>query len=108
MPVQELKRTREDCCIVQVTCKTVATRSTIGGGGRGCNKFVPVLGGDGTKIAPSGEIFFQPPGGMNWIRGKLAGHVGNHVVLSPERAVLVTYPEMESSYPHLPQSLDIS
>ena len=25
-PVQELKKTRENCCIVQVTCKTVAFR----------------------------------------------------------------------------------
>ena len=37
------------------------TRSTIGGG-RGCNKFVPVLGGNGKKIAPTGDIFDQPPG----------------------------------------------
>ena len=42
----------------------VLTRSTIGGGGRGCNKFVPVLGGNGTKIAPTGDIFDQPPGEM--------------------------------------------
>ena len=40
------------------------TRSTIGGW-RGCNKFVSVLGGDGTKIAPTGDIFDQPPGGMS-------------------------------------------
>ena len=39
------------------------TRSTIGAG-RGCNKFVPVLGGNGTKIAPTGDIFDQPPGQM--------------------------------------------
>ena len=32
-----------------------------GGGGGGCNKFVPVLGGDGTKIAPTGDISDQPP-----------------------------------------------
>ena len=31
-------------------------------GGRGCNIFVPVLGGNGTKIAPTGDIFDQPPG----------------------------------------------
>ena len=37
------------------------TRSTIEGG-RGCNKFVPVLGGEGTKISPTGDIFDQPPG----------------------------------------------
>ena len=34
-------------------------------GGRECNKFVPVLGGDGTKIAPTGDISDQPPGGMS-------------------------------------------
>ena len=33
-------------------------------GGRGCNIFVPVLGGNGTKIAPTGDIFDQPPGQM--------------------------------------------
>ena len=31
-------------------------------GGRGCNKFVPVLGGDGTKIAPPGDLVDQPLG----------------------------------------------
>ena len=34
-------------------------------GGRGCNKFVPVLGGDGTKIAPTGDIFDQPLDGIS-------------------------------------------
>ena len=32
------------------------------GRGRGCNKFVPVLGGNGTKIAPTRDIFDKPPG----------------------------------------------
>ena len=68
------------------------TGSTIGGGGGGCNKFVPVLGGDGTKIASTGDIFVQPADVMNWIWGKLANYVGDYVVLSPEGAVLVTYP----------------
>ena len=36
------------------------SRSTIGGG-RGCNKIVPVLGGDGTRIAPPEDLFDQPP-----------------------------------------------
>ena len=76
------------------------TRSTIEGR-RGCNSFVPVLRGNGTKIAPTGDIFDQPPGGMSWIRGKLADHVGDHVVLSPEECVLVTSPGTESSYPRL-------
>ena len=76
--------------------------------GRGCNKLLPVLGVDGTKIAPTADIFVQPPAGMNWIWGKLAGHVEDHVFLSPEGAVMVTYPEPESSYPRLPQSLNNS
>ena len=33
--------------------------------GRGCNKFVPVLRGNGTKIAPTGDIFDWPPGVMS-------------------------------------------
>ena len=73
------------------------------GGGRGCNKFVPVLGGDGTKIVPTGDIFDQPPGGMSFIRGKPADHVGDYLVLPPEGAVLVTSPGTESSYPRPPQ-----
>ena len=39
------------------------TSSTIAGG-RGCNIFVPVLGGNDTKIAPTGDIFHKPPGQM--------------------------------------------
>ena len=35
------------------------------GGGRGCYKFVPVLGGDGTKIAPPGDLCDQPPSEMS-------------------------------------------
>ena len=58
-------------------------------GARSSN-FVPVLGVDGTKIAPTGDIFGQPPGGMSSVRGKLANHVEDHVALSPEGAVLVT------------------
>ena len=34
------------------------------GGVRGRNIFVPVLGGNGTQIAPTGDIFDQPPGQM--------------------------------------------
>ena len=34
------------------------------GGGRGCHKFIPVLGGEGTKIAPPGDLFDRPPGEM--------------------------------------------
>ena len=32
--------------------------------GRGRHKFVPVLGGDDTKIAPPEVLFDQPPGDM--------------------------------------------
>ena len=68
----------------------LASRSMTGGGW-GCHKFAPVLGGDGTKIVRPGDIFDQPPGEMSRTRGKLANHVGDHVILSPEGVVLVTY-----------------
>ena len=70
--------------------------------------FVPVLGGSGTKIAPTGDIFDQPPGQMRFTRGKLADHVGDHVVSSPEGDVVVTSPGTKSSYPRPPQSLNRS
>ena len=71
-------------------------------GGRGCNIFVPVLRGNGTKIAPTGDRFDQPPGQMRWIWGKSADHVGDYVVSSPEGAVLMTSPGTKSSYPRPP------
>ena len=77
--------------------------SFIDWGGRGCRKFVPVMGGDSTKIALLRGIVDQAPGKMKSIRGKLADHVGDHAVLSPEWAVLVTSPGTESSYPRPPQ-----
>ena len=77
-------------------------------GGRGCNVFVPVLGGNGTKIVPTGDIFDQPPGQMRYIRGKLGDHVGDHVVSSPQGSVLVTFPGTKSSYLCPPQSLNPS
>ena len=85
----------------------IETRLKIGEGW-GCNIFVPVLGGNGTKIAPTGNIFDLPPGQMRSIRGKLADYVMDHVVSSPEGAVLVTSPGTKSSYPRLPQSLNPS
>ena len=88
-------------------CPSRRTRSTIGEG-RGCNNFSPVLGGDGTKVAPTGDIFDQPPGRMSSIRGKLADHLEDHVVLSPEGTVLATSTGMESLYPRPPQSLNNS
>ena len=74
-------------------------------GGGGCHTFVPVSGGDGTKIAPPGALSDQPPGKMSWIRGKLAEHVGDHVALSPEDVLLMPSPGTKSSYPAPPQSL---
>ena len=68
-------------------------------------KFSPFGGEDSTKIAPTdppGDIFDQPSGEMSSIRGKLADHVGDYVVLSTEGAVLVTSQGKESSYPHPP------
>ena len=85
----------------------LATRSTIERG-RGCNKLVPVLRGNGTKIAPTGDICVQPPGEMSWIRGKLADHVGDHAVLSPEEVVLVTSSGTKLSHPRPSQSLNNS
>ena len=35
------------------------------GGGRGCHNFVPVSGGDGTKISPPEDLFDQTPGEMS-------------------------------------------
>ena len=40
------------------------TRSSIGEG-RGCNKFAPVLGRDGTKMAPTENVFDHPLDGMS-------------------------------------------
>ena len=81
--------------------RAVVQRS--GGRGRGCHKFVPVPGGDGTKISSTGGIFDQSPGEISSIRSNLADHVvGDHVVLFPEGVVLVTSPGTESSYPRPP------
>ena len=43
--------------------ETLLKTTTIGEG-RGCNKFVPVLGGNGTKIAPTEDIFDEYSGQM--------------------------------------------
>ena len=43
--------------------KHPSSRSTIGRG-RGCHN-VPVLGGNGTKIAPPEDLFDQSPGEMS-------------------------------------------
>ena len=49
-------------CIVLVVCRICESFNDWGG--RGCRKYVPFWGGDGTKIAPPGDIFDQPPGEM--------------------------------------------
>ena len=55
-----------------------------------------------------GDIFDQTPDEMSRVRGKPADHVGNHVVVYPERAVPVTSPATESSNPPLLHSLNNS
>ena len=45
---------------------------------------------------------------MQLIRGKLADHIGDHVVSSPEGTILVTSPGTKSSYPRPPRSLNTS
>ena len=55
-----------------------------------------VLGGDGKKISPFGDIFYHPPCERSSICSKLANNVGDHVVLSPVGAVLVLSPGTES------------
>ena len=37
----------------------------LGGRGRGRHNFVPVLGGDGTKVSPTGDLFDQSPREMS-------------------------------------------
>ena len=85
----------------KVTISTVSVESFSDWGG-GCRKFVPVLGGGGTKIASTGDIVDQPSGEVSSIRGKLADHVGDPVVLSLEGAALVTSSGTKSSYPSPP------
>ena len=70
--------------------------------GGGCRRFVPFLGGDGTKLAPIGDIFNQPSGELCVIRGKLADYIEDHAVLSPEGANLVTSSGTDSSFPRPP------
>ena len=64
------------------------------------SEICPVLGGNARKYPLSGIYWTNTlPGEMSSIRGKLADHVGDHVVLSPEGVGLVTSPGTESSYP---------
>ena len=46
---------------VKLCCRRMSS-STIGGGGGDVTILSPVLGGDGTKIAPTGYLFDQPLG----------------------------------------------
>ena len=49
----------------QVELKSTKHLSFNDRGRRGCHKFVPVLGGDSTKIDPPRELFDQPPREMS-------------------------------------------
>ena len=60
--------------------------------GEGRLENFPVLGGDGTKTVPPGDIFDQPPCERSSIQTKFADNVGDRVVLSPEGAVMLTSP----------------
>ena len=93
---------------VQSFYSSLARESLNDWGDRACRKFVPGLGEDGTNIAPSGDIFDQPPGRMSSIWGKLADHVGDHVVVFPEGADSETNQGTKSSYPRPPQSFNDS
>ena len=54
------------CCNVPCTdSDRLVDNGVCGGRGRGCHSFSPVLEGDGTKIAPPGDVFDQPPGRMS-------------------------------------------
>ena len=47
-------------------CKSEPTSESFNDWERlGCHKFVPVSGADGTKIAPTGDLFDEPPGEMS-------------------------------------------
>ena len=63
---------------------------------------------EGTTQKQPGDIFDKLPGQMQLIRSKLADHVGDHVVFSPERAVLVTSPGTKLAYLRPAQSLNPS
>ena len=56
------------------------------------SQICPRFGRGQHQNSPSRDLFDQPPGEMNLIRGKLADHVGDHVVLPPEGIVFVTSP----------------
>ena len=58
-------RTRGETLALRDASRDYAHRVFQQLGGGGCHKFVPILGGDGTKIAPPGDIFDQLPGKMN-------------------------------------------
>ena len=70
------------------------------GGGLGCRKFVPVLGGEGAKIDPPGDTYDQPLDEMTRVRGKLADHE------SLEGAVLMTTPGTEWTTPPPPPNVE--
>ena len=61
---------RTDLVILEAfSCLLVYSKECFPGyndwGRRGCHKLVPVLGGNGSKIAPPGDLFDQPPGELS-------------------------------------------
>ena len=66
----------------------------------------PRFGRGRHENSPSRGHIDHSAGKMSSIRGKLANHVGDHVVLSLEGIALINSPGIESSYPRLPQSLN--
>ena len=52
-----------DVPLCEITCVILTFKDPFNDwGGRGCNIFVPVLGGNGSKTAPTGDRFDQLPG----------------------------------------------
>ena len=76
--------------------------------GGGFWKIFAVSAGDGTKTAPPGDIFDQPPCERSLILTKQSGHIGDCVVFSPGGVFLLASPGMEPSNPPspLPHSLN--
>ena len=52
----------------------------------------PVLGGDDSKLFPVGDVYRQLRCERSSVRRNIAYHIGDHIILSPGGAVLVTSP----------------
>ena len=71
-------------------------------------QFFPLLRGDGTKIAPTGDMLDKLSCENCSIKNKLAAHVGDHEILSPGGSVLETPPKQNRQIPPAPESLNDS